>query len=186
MFRKSDSNYNENNKKNAPLSLVVKVVIFLIPILFLILFLYFTIYSYIYEAKNQIEYDKKKSAGNCRILNTALAYDNNYKFEMHSFTIKDTPTKENGFKEFKKLIHVYAVDENNRIYDVSNGVNIQNMSYDDFFKMNNYVFDELLLSGEINKNHFQINYESENLTKIELYGALIGLYTYYLTYKIYR
>lgn len=172
--------------KNDNLSLVAKSVIFLIPIYFLILFLYLIIYPFIYEAKNQKEFDEDKSAGNCRIVNTALAYDKNYKFEMHSFTIKDTPTKENGFKEFKKLIHVYAVDENNRIFDESNGKKIQNMSYDDFYKMNNYIYDELLLSGEINKNHFRIHYDLKNIFNKNVISASMALPIYYITYKIYR
>lgn len=144
------------------------------------------IYMFGFEAKNQKEFLKDKSAGNCRILNTAFAYDNNYRFEMHSFIEEITPTKENGFKQYKKLIHLYAVDENKKIYDVSNGVNIQNISYDDFFKMNNYVYDKLLLSGEINKKHFYIHYELKNIFEETVIGASIALPIYYFTYKIYR
>lgn len=162
-----------------------RIFIFVI-IIFILIAISIIILMFSYEAKNQIEFSKNESAGNCRILNTAFAYDNNYKFEMHSFTIKDTPTKENGFKEFKKIIHIYAVDENNRIYDVSNGANIQNITYDEYYKMNNYVYDELLLSGEINKNHFHINYELENKFEKTVIGASIALPIYYLTYKIYR
>jgi hypothetical protein len=169
--------------KNLFIKLIKWILIAVGILIFIFTILFFTFGS---EAKNQIEFDKKKSAGNCRILNTAFAYDNNYKFEMHSFIQKVTPTKENGFKEFRKLIHLYAVDENNRIYDVSNGVNIQNMSYDDFFKMNNYVFDELLLSGEINKKHFYINFELENIIEKTAIGASILLPIYYSNYKIYR
>jgi hypothetical protein len=157
--------------------IAVGILIFIFAILF---------FMFGSEAKNQTEFDKKKSAGNCRILNTAFAYDNNYKFEIHSFIQKVTPTKENGFKEFKKLIHLYAVDENNRIYDVSNGENIQNMSYEDYFKLGNYVYDELLVSGEMNKNHFYINFEFDNIIESPALGSFFALSIYYFTYKIYR
>lgn len=160
---------------------IIGIIIISLVISFVILF-----FTFGTEAKNQKEFDEYKSAGDCRILNSAFAYDKNYKFEIHSFIQKTTPTKENDFQQFKKLYHLYAVDENDRIYDVSNGNNYQNMSYEDFFKLNNYIYDELLVSGEINKNHFNLKVEWDNIIELPALASIIMLPVYYSNYKIYR
>lgn len=68
--------------KNLFIKLIKWILIAVGILIFIFAILFFMFGS---EAKNQIEFNKDKSAGDCRILNTAFAYDKNYKFEIHSF-----------------------------------------------------------------------------------------------------
>ncbi|MFW0702095.1 hypothetical protein ACN09M_03630 [Aliarcobacter butzleri] len=161
-------------------------------VLFIIIFCIFIIIIYTkvwkpfhYEAKNQLEFNHNISAGDCRFKNTAYAYDNNIGFEVHRIKYIIKPSKENNFKEeIKTIEHIYAVDNDKKIFDISNGKKILGVTYKKYMNGNNIISDELLLSGKINKNqfYFTINNYFDTLTL----SSLIVLPIYFITYKLNR
>lgn len=74
------------------------------------------------------------------------------------------------------------VDENKRIYDVSNGSNIEGITYEEFLKKENVISDELLISGKMSKDNY--NYDMHTYTNIMAITGMIALEIYYDTYKL--
>ena len=147
----------------------------------IIIALILVIFIFSSEAIRQEAFSPEDSAGNCRIVNTKYAYDNNLSFEVHEFIQKVEPTKENGFKKYIKEVHLYAVDENKKIYDVSNNSETIGSSYEEYINKRNIINDELFVSGQFNKKNFETNiHEYFNITAL---STLIALRIYYYTYK---
>lgn len=177
-----------NSFKNENVKSILKIVgIFILGIIgtVVVYLLYSKVwYPFYFEAKYQQEFNKEQSAGDCRILNSKYAYENNMGIEVHSLILKVTPNNENGFKEYIKVYHVYAVDKNNKIYDVSNNSKELGLSYDEYIKVKNIVYDEKLLSAKLNKNDF--SFHIEKFCVQETIASLIALPIYYITYKLNR
>ena len=135
------------------------------------------IFMYSSEARSQLEFDKPTSAGNCRIVNTKYAYDNNFNFEMHYFIKVDSEDS----NKYIKGIHLYAVDQDKKIYDISNNSKTIASSYEEYINKRNIIYDELLVSGQFNQENFKTNiHEYFNITAL---SSLIALPIYYYTYK---
>lgn len=101
---------NKNNERLV--GKFVKYIIIITIICLLALALYLG-YAYSQEAITQKEFSAD-SKGNCRIVNTKLAYDNNYKLRAYRLT------KLIGGK-VKIIHHVFALKKNDIIVDISNG-----------------------------------------------------------------
>lgn len=112
--------------KNIVLYLSIAWFFFCIGCFLLIIFLYW------HEAYFQKEIYKSKSKGDCRIVNTKIAYENNY------ILVTDKLIKNN-----QHLYHTYAIDEYNRIHDNSNGKS-ETVAYEEFQKRQDF-------NGECNK-----------------------------------
>lgn len=163
--------------------LIVGVIIFCI---FIIIIIYNKVWKpFHYEAKYQLEFNHNISEGDCRFKNTAYAYDNNIGFEVHRVKYIVKSSKENNFKEETKTVeHIYAVDNDKKIFDISNGERILGVTYEEYMRGKNIISDELLLSGKINKNefYFTINNYFDKLTL----SSLIVLPIYFITYELNR
>lgn len=141
-------------------------------------------YIFHYEAKYQLPFSEDNSKGECRYKNTAYAYDNNLGFEGHRITFKSKPSEKNNFKEsIETVIHVYAVDKDKKIYDVSNGTRILGVSYDEYMK-GNIISDELLFSGKLNKNEY--DFTIVKFWSKDSLSSFLALKVYYCTYKLNR
>ena len=129
------------------------------------------------EARSQLEFNKPTSAGNCRIVNTKYEYDNNFSIEMHYFIKVDTENR----NKYIKGIHLYAIDQDKKIYDISNNTKTIGSSYEEYINKRNIIYDELLVSGQFNEENFNTNiHEYLNITALT---SLIALPIYYYTYK---
>lgn len=143
----------------------------------IIIALILVIFIFSSEAIRQEAFSPEDSAGNCRIVNTKYAYDNNYSFEMHYF-IKVDPENRN---KYIKGIHLYAIDQDKKIYDISNNTKTIGSSYEEYINKRNIIYDELLVSGQFNEENFNTNiHEYLNITALT---SLIALPIYYYTYK---
>ena len=76
----------------------------------ILIYTVFLLSTPIYEAIAEKESKMMESKGNCRINNTLFALNNNIKF----IYFLDNNTS---------VLHVVAVDKNNKYYDMSNGLN---------------------------------------------------------------
>lgn len=124
--------------------------------------------AYAYEAYFQKQLWEAESKGDCRIINTKIAYDNNY------FLVTDKLIK-NG----KDSYHIYAVDDNNLVHDNSN-LKSEIVNYDEFKKRVNFN-DTILLAKFDNGilTHIKI-YDYYN---INAYYSYLNTIIHYYIYK---
>jgi hypothetical protein len=82
-----------------------------------------------YEASNAKEFiGAHKSNGDCRIVNTLIALENDY--ELYSLDKHNTTTSQR---------HIVAVDNNGIVYDVSKGTNaVKGEKLEDYLKKNDF------------------------------------------------
>lgn len=147
------------------IKLVREIFLYLIVTVFVVTMCSFIFITTVYaiEAKTQKEFFVM-SAGDCRIVNTKLAYDNDYRIQTYSLTKKST-----GEIRF----HVIAIDKNNIVKDVSNldrDVKNDNGKTMEQFLSEEGVEKTLLYSAEY-KNKKLINKKINTYSSIQSYIA---------------
>lgn len=160
------TNNLESNKKiiikNVVLYLSIAWFFFCIGCFLLIIFLYW------HEAYFQKEIYKSKSKGDCRIVNTKIAYENNY------ILVTDKLIKNN-----QHLYHTYAIDEYNRIHDNSNGKS-ETVAYEEFQKRQD--FNDRIFSAKFEKGVLT-NIQIYDYYNINAYFSYLNTKVHYYTYK---
>lgn len=129
----------------------------------------------IYESVSQKESIKLLSKGDCRIVNINYAYKNNLNFEVHEVKILDNETK-----KVKLVTHVFAIDDNKNVYDVSNNKEIINMPYNQYMK--NVIEDNFLINGSFKNKKIEEITQLNKDTQSYVMGYYI--YTSYFVNKI--
>ena len=123
-----------------------------------------------YEAKNLKELSHSRSAGNCRIVNTALAIDNGYK----TYYIN-----KKGYKDKER--HIVAVDNNFTVYDLSRGSNaLPNEKIDHYLNKNDFYVYSII--DTLNPHY---NYFEENDNNTSLFSSYGNYLYFYLFHKFY-
>ena len=153
----------------------------LIIVLFVVLFASLLLSLYVYEAVSQKENFFSKS-GNCRIVNTKLAYNNNYNLELHSIKFIDSNhNQEKGYHKIEDGYHVFAVDNKNKVHDISNKNNFLDKDYNSYLK--NFLENKKLITFYLNGNG--LRFKIEDYSNKETYISILNTYIHYFVYKIF-
>lgn len=124
-----------------------------------------------YEAKTQKE-SILSFNGNCRIVNTKLAYKKGYKLETHFIKFINEDDKiESGY-------HIFAIDNDNKVHDISNNKKV-NIEYDEYMK--NFKENKKLVSFVFGEKG--LDFKISNSNDFQTYASILTTYIHYLTHK---